>query len=159
MSLTPEDSIENQLVADFDAYQGWPDVKSAIDYCARQPNPDLAMRRIIDANLQMDEGHWAKDFLDACLKTGEWPFPPSILAAAAAYLPKQMSCLHCSAGLVVSNLNATGTFLFSEAEGRITARQLNTSPSEDSSKLSTASPTISAPRLAEFIERVVSPIT
>jgi hypothetical protein len=139
-----------QVCADFDPCQSWLDVAGAIDYCARQPNPDTAMRLIAEANLRMDERGWTVEFLRACPDIWEAP-ATSVLQAAAHYVTpsKQFSATQSALVLFHDGIH----FEFREEGGLIHCAFLQAVDGQEPTPVASGSisATASSTKVAEFV--------
>ncbi len=73
-----------RLVDDFDPEQVWEGHWDALDYISRQPDPDLALRLIVDANIAADERGWAAELLRQAPDFWEKP-EQNVLEVAAKF--------------------------------------------------------------------------
>lgn len=83
-----------RLVDDFDPAQVWEDHWDALDYISRQPDTDLALRLIVDANIAADERGWAAELLRQAPDFWEKPDQSALQVAAKFFGDMRCSWEH-----------------------------------------------------------------
>ena len=144
---------QNQVCADFDPAQQWYDVESAVDYCARQPDPEVAMRRIVDVNLRCGERGWVSEFIQSCPDVWEAP-GNTILQQVERSIPANEIVSATQDQLVVRSRSGALVSFWLGAE-RIVCAFLHGRGGEPTVLNRSASSTLSAPRVLEFVRESV----